>query len=101
MLVKFIFTFALANLALSNADYCDTEGLRCKNGEHIGCQFADKDFDFITKKCHKWNDVELFDFDNSTIQDYIVHIHNQKKSEAGLGIAVEGATATKMCTLVS
>jgi hypothetical protein len=99
MLKKIIFTFALATFVVVDADYCDSEALACKKGEHIGCQFKDRDFDFIGHACKKWSGVELFNFGDAEIEQ-ILDEHNQKRSEAGLGNAVSGATGKKLCTMV-
>lgn len=83
----------------AKVDYCDSKALYCDSNEHIGCQFKGKAHKFMEEPCEWWTDVELFNFEQEN-RDKMVEEHNKKRSDAGQGGAVEGATATKMCTLV-
>jgi hypothetical protein len=102
MLAKFLLIFTLANFVASETDFCDAEALYCSQGEHVGCQFKDRPepLDFIDEACQKWQDVELFNFGPEQ-RDKMVDEHNEKRNEAAFGRAIDNATATRMCTMVS
>lgn len=101
MLGKILLIFTLTNFVTSETDYCDRDALYCKAGEHVGCQFKDQPqpYSFLSELCEKWDQAELIDFGPENAAK-MVDEHNEKRNEAAFGRAIDGATATRMCTLV-
>lgn len=97
MLLIILSFLSWATLATSQTNYCDVKALHCKEGTaHIGCDHKGV-IDPVA--CNKWKNVKVVKLGPTEI-NMIVDEHNKKRDETARGKVIQGATATRVCTMV-